>query len=245
MQPGPPSAAVSTRWAFVEALPDAPYRGLWQLQQLETPGAITLVPDLSVHLCFDLSGLIDVEPFLLHPALERVTLALPAGAHLVGVQFAVWHALPLIEAAGDAPGVYSVSFDAEWAPGIYVALLNQRARLARLDDVSMVLKRYGGWISGALGDDTRQALVVAAVDGGAADGYSARQARRLYREIAGLSPVQVRRVLRFQRALQALLATGSTAAALAADDFSDQAHMIREFRQFAGMTPTQLLRAHR
>lgn len=198
-----------------------------------------------MHVCFDLSGLLDVEPFLLHPALERVTLDLPAGAHLVGVQFAVWHALPLIEAAGDMPGVYSVSFDAEWAQSIYVALLNRRARLSTLDDVQGVLGRYGGWISGALGDDPRQALVVAAVEGGADAGYSARQQRRLYREIAGLSPVQVRRVLRFQRALQALLATGSTTAALAADDFSDQAHMIREFRQFAGMTPTQLLRAHR
>jgi AraC-like DNA-binding protein len=52
----------------------------------------------------------------------------------------------------------------------------------------------------------------------------------------------VARIFRFQRALQ-LLREGSGLAALAYEcGYFDQAHLSRDFRQFAGVTPGELAR---
>ena len=71
---------------------------------------------------------------------------------------------------------------------------------------------------------------------------SARQFRRRCLEETGLAPKQLFRVLRFRRALRLLsLAPRRGWAQLAAEcGYYDQAHLIRDFRQFSGSTPVQL-----
>jgi len=74
-------------------------------------------------------------------------------------------------------------------------------------------------------------------------GVSARQLERAFRTDVGVSPKELSRLVRFQRALR--LSAGAENAAswagvAAACGFTDQSHLIRDFRQFAGETPATL-----
>lgn len=76
-------------------------------------------------------------------------------------------------------------------------------------------------------------------------GWSPRQLEREFRASAGLSPKALARVIRFQNLLQLVgenrlrnwvdlaLTTG----------YADQPHMVREFREFCGQTPTEQINA--
>jgi AraC-like DNA-binding protein len=68
-------------------------------------------------------------------------------------------------------------------------------------------------------------------------GLSARQFRRRAVEESGLAPKHLCRVLRFRRAC-ALAAGGAGWASVAGEaGYFDQAHLIRDFREFTGATP--------
>ncbi len=72
-------------------------------------------------------------------------------------------------------------------------------------------------------------------------GYSAKHFIALFRAAVGLTPKHYCRVLRFNTAVRCLAsAKGENLADLAASaGYADQPHMTREFRDFAGVTPTQ------
>ena len=71
--------------------------------------------------------------------------------------------------------------------------------------------------------------------------YSHRAFNALFKEAVGLTPKRYARLLRFQHMLERLRsASGVSLSDLAlAAGYSDQAHMNREFREFAGVTPLQ------
>ena len=71
-------------------------------------------------------------------------------------------------------------------------------------------------------------------------GYSPRHFIALFREAVGLTPKHYFRIRRFTTVLQRLAGAGTTKLAdLAAQaGYADQAHLTREFRDFAGITPT-------
>lgn len=73
-------------------------------------------------------------------------------------------------------------------------------------------------------------------------GISRRQFERRFREQVGLPPRLFGRIVKFQRAFQAL-GRDSGAAIAAACGYADQAHLVREIRRFAGQTPTLLAEA--
>jgi AraC-like DNA-binding protein len=72
-------------------------------------------------------------------------------------------------------------------------------------------------------------------------GYSPRHFVALFRRAVGLTPKHYYRIKRFNTALQRLAGAnrGDLALIAAAAGYSDQAHLSREFREFAGITPTQ------
>jgi AraC-like DNA-binding protein len=79
-------------------------------------------------------------------------------------------------------------------------------------------------------------------DLGAETGLSAFQLIRGFRAAYGLPPHAYQKLVRLQRAEQALR-QGNTIAAVAADcGFSDQAHLTRAFKSFRGVTPGQFRR---
>ncbi|WP_433550781.1 helix-turn-helix domain-containing protein [Micromonospora zamorensis] len=91
-------------------------------------------------------------------------------------------------------------------------------------------------------------------------GWSRRHLASRFRQEVGLPPKMAARLLRFQRAYAVLTDRGPTAGAPAGADqpevgavdwatvatrcgYYDQSHLIRDFHQFAGATPTALLAA--
>ncbi len=75
-------------------------------------------------------------------------------------------------------------------------------------------------------------------------GWSPRQVQRRTRAAFGYGPQHLARVLRMQRAVAASDWRGSWAAAAACAGYADQAHLTRDLRALAGVTPT-VLRAER
>lgn len=71
-------------------------------------------------------------------------------------------------------------------------------------------------------------------------GLSTRQLERRFRQRVGLGPKTFARLARFQRALALVRRSGSSLAAIAArSGYFDQAHMVRDFRQFAHESPSR------
>jgi AraC-like DNA-binding protein len=70
-------------------------------------------------------------------------------------------------------------------------------------------------------------------------GYSPRHFIALFRTAVGLAPKQFFRVRRFNEAVRRMAAGDSLSETAAASGYSDQAHLTREFREFAGVAPTR------
>lgn len=118
-------------------------------------------------------------------------------------------------------------------------------RLAVLE--SLLLRR----LAGAPAPPPAVVLALRGIDQGhsvkeivRACGYSHRHLLTLFRDATGLAPKEYARMRRMQRMLADVRGRARDwADAAAAAGFSDQAHFAREFREFAGMTPRQWLRA--
>ena len=73
-------------------------------------------------------------------------------------------------------------------------------------------------------------------------GWSRRHFTSRFTRATGLRPKAFARVLRFQRAKELLVRPDASLAAIALDaGYYDQAHLNRDFRAFAGCTPTELM----
>ena len=73
-------------------------------------------------------------------------------------------------------------------------------------------------------------------------GLSSRQFERRFRSAVGISPKLFCRMQRFQRVFPAMENTQSQWVDAAVNcGYYDQAHLIRDFREFSGTTPTALL----
>jgi AraC-like DNA-binding protein len=69
-------------------------------------------------------------------------------------------------------------------------------------------------------------------------GWSRKHLARRFADEVGLAPKAVSRIVRFNRAIAAARNAGASWAGIAADcGYADQAHMVREFGQFAGRSP--------
>lgn len=76
----------------------------------------------------------------------------------------------------------------------------------------------------------------------AATGMSARSVERMTKRFYGLSPKMLARKYRALRAASALVRGEDLGSSGLSEGFYDQSHLIRELKQFAGKTPSQLSR---
>ena len=133
----------------------------------------------------------------------------------------------LVERLHDAP-----SWDARF--GLVDAFVASRAAEARPPSPSVA------WAWHRLGEN-RGRLEIGALAGEL--GCSRKHLIAQFREQVGLPPKTVARILRFRSVLESLEHGNGTRLAEVALEcgYYDQAHLNRDFREFAGITPTQFL----
>jgi len=179
---------------------------------------------------------------------RAVRLLRPPGAHVVaarlrpGAVFALT-GVPAGHLAGRVQDLAAV--DARLAVALSgIAGEDDETRTVRALDAAL-LKH----VAGRAVDPVAAGLVGAAVASGGRmrvddmvrlSGAGGRRVERLFAKNVGLAPKTFLRILRFQRVLAALRAGDNRSFAALAHEggFYDQAHLINDFRSFAGATPS-------
>lgn len=197
-----------------------------------------VVPDA----CSDIIVSGDGTAILVGPTTDVALHDLTPGSHVRGLRFRT-------EALG--PAVRQRAYELRDATLPLSAVLPDRPARQVAEDV------WAGRFPLALRPDPVDARIAHAVrrlwtgEIGVADvadelGLAERHLRRLFLDHTGVGPKTVQRVGRFQRFLRAADAGGANLAGLAADaGYADQAHLAREVRALAGLSPSDLLRERR
>lgn len=74
-------------------------------------------------------------------------------------------------------------------------------------------------------------------------GYSTRWLQKVHKELTGISPGEMIRIIRFNKLLNKLYTSDKDVTRLALDSgYYDQAHAIREFKRLGGLTPGNFAR---
>ncbi|MBN8580796.1 MAG: AraC family transcriptional regulator [Anaerolineae bacterium] len=237
-----PSLKPSTSLQFHNLSPEAglPYSNIWALDQTDT-STLTLrfVPDFNLHFVFDLSGTTDVEPFLVYAGKSYTDFEIAPGTRWIGMQFKIWDGSALVERQDPSRATYYAQFDADWVNLIYFWLLEARNRGLAIHDSVRSLRKFKAFIDGTLNEDFDKNFfeIAAASAHKTSLSYSDRHQRRLFQKLTLLSPVLFKRVARFRSAFQIMLQEQE----IRWDGYYDQAHFIRDFKQFTGFTPREFL----
>jgi AraC-like DNA-binding protein len=126
-----------------------------------------------------------------------------------------------------------------------IAVGSARGRVALLEAFLLERMRPGIWPQPRVASALRSAELDPSMrvsKAQALSGLSAKRFNALFRCEVGVTPKAYLRVRRLQAVLRALntRAGGASIAGIAADlGYFDQAHLVREFRSFAAITPTQ------
>jgi AraC-like DNA-binding protein len=212
---------------------------VWQVETRQAVPEYPVRPDGCLDLLWSPAAGLQVVGSMTRSA----SYHLPAGTRMIGVRF--------------RPGLASavLGFDCSGLTDHLAPLDGLWGRRARILECRLketpVLEDAVRMMAAALAppdrapDPVERALEFTAAAHGAVDldwlacqaGMSARQFRRRCLEASGLSPKQLCRVLRFRRAC-ALALHGRDWVSIAAEaGYCDQAHLIRDFREFTGGPP--------
>ena len=245
-----------------------PYvRCYWTLRAPPVVGAAPqrVLPDGCVEMVLNLGarftrhtpdGTAETQPsaLLIGPSTRHISIAPTGEIRLVGIRFAPGGALPFLSVAPSeirdmAPSLEHVTtpFEThlmdqlgEAAPGTEGAILDASLGL-RLDRARRLTDRRVRASVRAAFTSARPMTVDTLV---AMSGLGARQLERQFRQSVGYGPKTLCRLARFQRIVRAIEPSASVSwARLAAEnEYADQSHMAREFREFAGTTLTDYVR---
>lgn len=241
-----------------------PYvRCYWTMRATADLGAAAqrVLPDGCVEMVLNLGGRfvrhapdgrVEVQPsrLLVGPTTRHMSITPTGEIRLVGIRFAPGGALPFLAAApaelrDHAPSLddAAVAFAPELVERLFAAPVNSEAALldaALLARLSRARRHADARVRSCVHAAvvSRGTLRVDAMV--ALSGLGARQLERRFRETVGFGPKTLCRLARFQRVLHALQtgAAPSWAQLAARAGYADQAHMAREFREFAGTTIT-------
>jgi len=248
---------------YVELEPAAPLRGRVRFWRLSGTGAERapepVLPDGCVELIVHLGDPFRVETerglelqprmLLVGPGTRPVHLAPTGRVDVIGARFEAGAARALagarLEQLVDViPALEAVH--GELARGLAEELAEPR-RGERWTEV--LARRLTPWLGA--GDPAVERAVArlrgtagrSTVDALAGElGLSTRQLERRFRAHVGLGPKLFARLTRFQHAWRLAGRAPSLAAVAARAGYFDQAHLVRDFRQFAGAPPSRFLR---
>lgn len=253
---------------YREVLPPAPLRSLvdclWVRRGPVPAGTVVpnrVVPDGCMDIIFNLGDapLKDGEPdrstsYVVGAMTRPVCVGLRGFVDLVAVRFRSGAAAVLLGLPADELVDRTVDLEACWGQGardlesqifeddvpgrttVLGAALLRRAENAEPPPapVAWAVRRIR---------ETRGRVRVAEL--AASVGLGARQLRRHFARSVGLSPKTACRIARFQDVLRRIRGTSAPSWGRLAFQagYHDQAHLIREFREFSGLTPTAYLAA--
>jgi AraC-like DNA-binding protein len=201
-------------------------------------------------------GTTETQPrtLLIGPTTRHISIAPSGEVRLVGVRFRPGGALPFLtvspgEIRDVAPALEDVAppFEPHLAErlatapaGTEGAVLDEElsirlGRARRLTD-----RRVRASVRAAFSSD-RPIRVDSLI---ALTGLGARQLERQFRASVGFGPKTLCRIARFQRVVRAIEpgVVVRWARLAAENDYADQAHLAREFREFSGVTLTEYVR---
>ncbi len=246
--------------SYREAAPPAELRAdvatLWEITAaapLRTTFVYRVVPDGCVDLVFDLAS---GGAWAFGARVEPFTVDLNDTVALFGIRIRPGGLGRVV--AHPAGAIAGRSFTLDEVLGaagrrVEARLAEQRSLAGR---AAVVAGELGATRSTGAGDDLGRAVVDAIVAAGgtlpvpelaATIGVSPRHLQRLCFAASGLTPKQLGRVVRFQRAVSRLTsgATPSLASLAAELGYFDQPHLTGELRALLGTTPGALVRAVR
>lgn len=227
----------------------------WLLEGSSTGSADTIIPDGRVELVFHYGG-----SFWRHDA-SGLAVKQPASL-LVGQMIA-----PVVLAPDGKAGVAAIrlrpaasrtllGFSLQEVSGrfvdlelIFPSVRRLRERLADAPDDGERVRALEGWLTAMACPAPRRRVeaVVGTIlrTGGRASidsliaraGTSQRQLERQFREDVGLTPKTFSRIVRLQAALRRVRQGSPLTDVALACGFYDQAHMTRDFRELASMSP--------
>lgn len=237
--------------SYREIPPALPLRHLvaayWCIEcgESEGGGAHRVLPDGCADLICDFAG--DALHARWVGTMTRAVLAPVGAAHrLFGIRFASGGLFPLLGVPLNLLVDSAVELDAlrarYWQPPLdaWRDAKDFRARCALADASLMAV------LSRLVGDDITVLLhglrhvdaLPTVAELSRRSGLGVRSLQRRFMESLGVSPRQHLRYLRFERARQLLEMRQSRTVDIAlAAGYSDQAHFVREFARFAGITP--------
>jgi hypothetical protein len=183
------------------ANPSQPYESVWILEHREThPFTLRFVPSLNLHLIFDLTGITDVEPFMVHTGQQFLDFNILPQTNWVGLQFKLWKGSSLVAGENTKESTYYANFDADWVNLLYFWLLDTKNNNTTFTIEKMVSK-FEMYINASLHADFEKNFfeIISHTNEKARMGYSIRHQRRLFQKMTMLSPKQFKRVIRFQK----------------------------------------------
>lgn len=240
--------------------------GVWLARGSTEHRREAVLPNGVVELIFNLGGpqwVVDGGPrrrfcasFLAGTQLAPLWIEEESETDLIGVRFrpggiADWLDEPLRELTQRVESTDDLSLK-PWARELREALGNAPTVAERLQLTLEALRRHRR-VTGCDGR-VRRVLRLEAAAGDFEPASVAAMARRvgvshkhlisLFQRAVGVSPRQLRRVMRFHGVVTALERSrpASWADLAAHAGYADQSHLIREFRHFASCTPTEFLR---
>jgi AraC-like DNA-binding protein len=221
---------------------------LWLRDPEPAAHAHRIVPDA----CADVVWVQGQRLVVVGPQTEAVVSEIPAGAAALGVRFRIGAAGSALRVPARELLDRTVALEDVWGIGaahlaerLDAAPTAQEAMTALAAAVARRLPPPGDLDplvrAAALRAARPRAPVEALGDG---LGVGERQLRRRFLDAVGYGPKTLQRILRFQRFLALARAPGADRdlAGLAfAAGYADQAHLTRECRRLAGLTPAALL----
>ncbi|HET8695910.1 MAG TPA: helix-turn-helix domain-containing protein [Gammaproteobacteria bacterium] len=230
----------------------------WSRAAFDDGRSMRLLPEASSYVIFELAGEIAGSAYMVGTLLRPVLVELRGEVDRVGIRFRPGMASVLLglSASDFRDRVAGVSDASIPLP---LSLIDELAGAADFQSrvgaiENWLLRQWAQLEPSALAAQTVTARLFRAVGGGAGPrdvaaltGWNERKTQRLFLERFGASAATLRRWSRFRRALAALEAADRpTRASVAARlGYSDQAHMCREFREFAGTDIGSLLAERR
>ena len=215
----------------------------WSLETGEARAGYPVLPDGCVDIVFSRPGELRAVGTMTRPQ----QFDLSAGQFVCGVRFRPARSYSFIPVPGPVLTDQSISLSSLW--GARAEHLRRRLEDApstldciaalemQLDPASPgLVQQVVAWLVARHGNVRLGELARHA-------GLSARQLRRLFVDQTGLSPKQFCRILRFRHALSQVTRDRGDWAGLAAGcGYCDQAHLIRDFHEFAGAAPGDYVR---